>query len=109
MSETQKLVLAIVIVGAGLFAVTRMSKKLPSPWKAIGSPQTGPSSVSSGNGWLPAFFSTAASNEPIVVGEPETGNVVADNAFTMGICAPGGMKAKGGCGCGGKRKGAPRG
>jgi hypothetical protein len=107
-TDFQKAVLIAIAVGAGLWLVTRQQGIKSSPFGRTGSPNTGPHTVASGNGWLPAFFSTAATTTPEVTGEPETGNIVTNNAFTAGICATGGSRARIGCGCGG-RSGAKKG
>lgn len=74
-------VVAAVLVTAVYFA-TRVGKRMPaSPWSKVQPGDAEPAGV--GANFNPAFISTAASSEPLITGEPETGNIV-----QKAICPP---------------------
>jgi hypothetical protein len=94
MSDTLKVILILGGITTGLLIVTHTKKRRGGkPFAEIQSGDAEPAGT--GIDFNPAFVSTAATQSPLVTGEPETGNIV-----TAGICATANTmrpKQRGGC------------
>jgi hypothetical protein len=94
MNDGFKTVLVLGLLGGAFYLAARHGKHFrANPFAGIQPGDAEPSGT--GVNFNPAFVSTAASQEPLVTGEPETGNII-----TGAICASGKKsrpKCAGGC------------